>query len=568
VNLAQSLARAAASTSGVLICGEKFAYSTLAQRAERAARLLIAKGIRPGDRIGVILPTSAQFYDAFFGCILAGAIPAPMYPPLRLGRLEEYHKKTAAMLRTIDAKLVITDTRVIKLLGETLAQAKPVLGWVTTLDEDADATLPTIADDDVAFIQFSSGTTSMPKPIPLTHRQIIANIDSFVGVVRGQFPDVTHYAVSWLPLYHDMGLIGALLGAVHFPGPLTLLAPEAFVGDPATWLRAISESRGTVSAAPNFAYSLCVDRVRDEDIKGIDLSCWKMALNGAEPVSPRVIERFIERFAPYGFAAEAMMPVYGLAEATLAVTFGRVVNGRVATSFDAQALARDGAVSSSKADDVIRLVSLGRALPCAEVQVADAGGAPVADEHLGRVLIRGPSITDGYLGDPPRPRDAWMDTGDTGFIYQGELYLYGRTKDMVVVRGRKYAPHDIEHALADLPGMRAGCVVAVGLPGDDGEELAVFVERGRDGIIDEQELQRRVTAACGLNVARVVVLGPGTLPRTSSGKLSRSETRRRFLAGELRPPKKMGVVQILWAIVRSRFALRSANGSTRAGGVT
>ncbi len=302
-------------------------WSDVHARSSAVCAALQALGIARGDRVALVLPTGADFFYAFFGALLAGAVPVPLYPPVRLGRLGEYHARTARMIEVASARVVLTDARVRRLLGEAIVAAKPRFGCVTVA-EILERAAPERAQpvdvrpDELGLVQFSSGTTVDPKPVALSHAAILAQVHR----LNACWPDedgVTHAGMSWLPLYHDMGLIGCVFPALERPAVLTLLGPEIFVARPAAWLRAISRYRATVSPAPNFAYGLCVERVKDDELAGVDLSSWRFALCGAEPVAPSVLRGFRERFARFGLRAEALSPVYGLAEAALAVTFSR-----------------------------------------------------------------------------------------------------------------------------------------------------------------------------------------------------------------------------------------------------
>jgi len=574
--LIAALERAAGSAKGVrfLDAGEgegvRLRWAELLERARGVAGALQRAGLAPGDRAALVLPTGPGFFDAFFGAQLAGLVPVPLYPPVRLGRLEEYHERTAAMLRGCGAKLVLCDRRVGRLLGRAVAAAGTPLGCQTLESLVPRAPEPTrIAPDDLAFIQYSSGTTALPKPIRLTHRQVLANvrvIREAILAAHPEGPELAHVGVSWLPLYHDMGLVGGVFVALLHPGELVLLPPELFVTRPAAWLRAISRWGGTTSPAPNFAYGLCAERIRDEELRGVDLSSWLVALNGAEPVTPSVLERFLERFAPQGFRAEALTPVYGLAEAALAVTFSDLRRPFRHRAFDREALVREGVARPAEGGQP--LVALGAPLPGFALSIRDEAGREAPGGRVGHVFVRGPSLMQGYHGLPEATalvlRDGWLETGDTGFLFDGELYLFGRAKDAIVLRGRNHAPQDVEQAIDAVPGVRIGCSAAVGILAEDGsgEQLVVFVERAREARADDAALglrvARRVTERTGLVAARVVVLAPGTLPRTSSGKIRRAEARRRFLAGELAPPKPVNAWRLVAEMLRSRVALARA----------
>ncbi len=557
------LLQAAQSESGLTFVDlreqERFlSFKELHQRARRVAASLYGMGIRREDRVGIILPTGEPFMDAFFGVLLCGAVPVPLYPPLRLGRLDEYHVATALMLRKVDARLVITDTRIKRILGQTIAGAMPELGCELASDLLAtEDTLELSVDGGaLGLIQFSSGSTVDPKPVALTQRSLVAQL----GSLRAAFPQAErHLGVSWLPLYHDMGLIGCLLSAIYYPGPLVLIPPENFLAKPALWLRAISRHRATLSPAPNFAYGLCLKRVKDEELVGVDLSCWKAALNGAEPVSVPTLRRFAERFSRYGLSPSALMPVYGMSEAALAVTFSSPERGCESLKVDPEALAREGAAL----DGTREVPSVGRPVPGVAVQVRDELGREQPDRRVGRIFVRSVSLMAGYFGDPVATDQAlagdWLDTGDLGFTLEGQLFICGRAKDLVIVRGANHVPQEFEECLEGLEGVRQGCAVALGFnPEGAGEELLVLAERATGESVPERELVEQIRAAIlartGVRPHTVKLLAPGTLPRTSSGKLRRGEALRRYLAGELKPPASVGGMKLAAEVVRSKLA--------------
>jgi acyl-CoA synthetase (AMP-forming)/AMP-acid ligase II len=501
----------------------RLSFAELYERAQKAAGGLRQMGIRPRDRVAIVLPTGPEFMDAFFGAVLAGAVPVPLYPPLRLGRMEEFHRRTARMLQVSGARVVLSDSRISRFLGVAVAEARPPLG-LQRVRQGQPITVHS-SPSDLLLIQFSSGTTVDPKPVALTHANVLANIAAIETIVPG---DDAQAGVSWLPLYHDMGLIGCLLLAVHRPGPLTLIPPEVFLARPAIWLRAISRKRATISVAPNFAYGLCVRRVRDSEMEGVDLSSWRFALNGAEPVAPAVLRRFSERFAPNGFDARALMPVYGLSEASLAVAF--TPSGRGPRTW----------IAGGR-----ELASVGAPLPGIDIDVRG-----------GRIFVRGPSVMQGYFGNPAATREAlidgWLDTGDLGFVDGGELFVSGRAKDLVILRGVNHAPQEFEDALDGVDGVRPGCTAAVGVPTAEGEELVLLVET--DGDADAEWIRGRVIERTGIRPSEVHLLAPGTLPRTSSGKLRRSEALRQLLAGELRSPDPVTLLHVAKETARSLLA--------------
>lgn len=563
--LNEALAAAARTPLGLVFvdAGERETPLSWAQvygRARRFAAGLKRLGVAPGERVALLLPTSPGFMDAFFGALLAGAVPVPLYPPVRLGRLEEYHRSTARMLEVSAAAVVLTDAKVRLLLGESVAAARPRLGCHTVEEvsrEEGDLAVRA-SPESLALIQFSSGSTVDPKPVALRQGQLVAQL----AALEAELPapvDRAPVGVSWLPLYHDMGLIGCLLSAVYYPGSMVLIPPEVFLARPALWLRALSRHRGFVSPAPNFAYGLCLKRVKDADMEGVDLSGWTHALNGAEPVSVETLRLFSERFARWGFQAGSLRPVYGLSEASLAVTFPPAGRGPRALGVDSRVLATERRV----VDGSREVVSVGRPVPGFEVEVRDELGHVLPERQVGRVFARGPSVMAGYVGHPEataRALDAagWLDTGDLGFEADGELFLTGRAKDLVIIRGANHAPQEFEECLEAVEGLRTGCAVALGFTpeGENDEALLLLAEHAPGVAVEglEERIREAVLAGTGVKAHTVRVVEPGTLPRTSSGKLRRSEALRRYLAGELTAPKKVGTVGLVVEMAKSALA--------------
>lgn len=574
--LAHALAAAAGHPSGVTLVDlqereERLPWGEVAARAARAGAALSARGVRPGDRVALVLRTEAAFLDAFFGAWAAGAVPVPLYPPVRLGRLDEWIEATARMVAVSGARLVVSAGATRALLAEVVAKASGREGPAVLLDaadllraEPAPPRLP--APGDLGLVQFSSGSTVDPKPVALTHGALQAQVDALHALVA---PTAADALCSWLPLYHDMGLIGGLLGAMSYPGPLVLLAPEHFLARPALWLRALARHRATISVAPSFAYAYCAERVKDEDLAGLSLAPWRLALDGAEPISAEALRAFAARFAPHGFDPAALVPVYGLSEAALAVTFAAPGGPLGGAWLDGEALASGDAVPAAPGGAGAReVVAVGRPIPGVAVEVRREDGALAGEGRLGRVWARGPSLFQGYLGDEAATaralQDGWLDTGDLGFVLGGALHLHGRAKDLVIVRGANHAPEAFEAALAGVPGLRAGGAVALGFtPPGGGEGLLLLAERARDAAPGEDgaleaAVRRAITSRTGVAPHTVALLPPGSLPRTSSGKLRRQEALRRFLAGTLGPPRPAGVLSLALAVVRSRWRARSA----------
>jgi acyl-CoA synthetase (AMP-forming)/AMP-acid ligase II len=537
-------------------------WSVVVERAFAVARALQQYGIRPRDRVALVFPTGEGFLEVFFGAVLAGAVPVPLYPPTHLGRMREYAERTSAMVAAASVAVLVTDGRIEAMLREVRQR--------TGVRVVTPAQLPraevggglqgaAVGPHDLALIQFSSGTTAAPKPVALSHQAVVAQ----ATLLNGHWPDSPgehQSGVSWLPLYHDMGLVGTLFTALERRATLTLIPPEAFVLRPILWLRAISEYRATISPAPTFGYAHCLQRLKDEDLRGIDLSSWRVALCGGETVMPEVLRQFSQRFAPFGLRPEAVTPVYGLAEATLAVTFSPLSSPFVSRRFQRESLERGCQVRPDSGG--LELVSLGRPVPGFEVRVCGSAGATLPEGAVGEIECRGPSVMEGYFGMPAETaaaiRDGWLRTGDLGFCFEGALYLTGREKEILIVRGRNHAPDEVERAACAVEGVRAGRAVAASwMPqGGDQEQLVLIVE-ARRGVVPARfgeiadACRREVIAATGLVPAQVEVVPAGTLPRTSSGKLRRSDALKQYLSGTLRAPDHVGVVDAARYVVHS-----------------
>ena len=513
------------------------------------AQALRARGIGRRDTIAIMLRTEAAFFPAFFGTLLAGAIPVPIYPPFHANRIGDYAQRQARILSNAGTRLMITFADVERLAGLLRGQI-PTLTAVTTLDAlapslDDSGRLPDrppvwLTGQDPALIQYTSGSTGQPKGVLLTHANLLANIRAIRDGLDIQPSDV---AVSWLPLYHDMGLIGAWLGTLYVGVPAAILSPLAFLSRPSRWLWAIHAHRATLSVAPNFAFDLCVNKVTDTELDGLDLSSLRVVLNGSEAVLPGTLSRFAERFAPYGFRPDAMRPVYGLAECSVGLTVtprrhpARV--DRVSRTFQTT-----GHAEPSLAADALAFVSCGAVLPRHEIRVMDATGVPLGDRREGRVQFRGPSMMAGYYRNAAATRaitsdDGWLDSGDLGYLAEAELFLTGRRKDVVIKGGRNIYPHEAEAVVAAADGVRKGCIAAFGLADATlgTERLVVVAETRATDPTARQRLQQdileRVTDALGVPPDTVVLARPGSVLKTSSGKVRRGATREAYLAGTL-----------------------------------
>ncbi len=542
--LPEALLQGARTDAGyVFVAGDaerRRSFADLHDAAMRAAAGLRAAGLRRGDLVALVLPDAEAFLTTLFGASMAGLIPASLYPPAATGDLPRYLELTASILRGSGARAVVT-TRTLAPSFEATRASCPELVLVLCPDDFAGAPaepdrLPSL--DDIAFVQFTSGSTSSPKGVALTHANVSANIDAFLGpsAVDASADDV---GVSWLPLNHDMGLVGMALGALYTGRTCVLLAPDAFVRRPAEWLRAITRHRGTVSFAPNFAYDLCVRRVKD--LAGLDLSTWRVAGCGAEPIHPPTLAAFAEKFGPAGFRDTSFLPCYGLAEHVLAATFpprGRRPRTDVVS---ADALTGQGvAVPHSGSGAALALVSCGSALPGHRLQIVGDEGAPLEERRVGEILLAGPSVMLGYYKQDVLTaqtiRDGWLHTGDLGYLSGGELFVCGRAKDIIIVNGRKYHPQDLEWAVDGMGGVRRGRVVAFGATERGRADRVVIVVEPSGTVPPDVltgQIRREIGDLFGLYVDDVAIVRSGTVGRTTSGKVQRAATKARYEQGGL-----------------------------------
>lgn len=525
---------------------EALTYRSLLDGAQAVASGITALGLGKGSMAALMLPTSVDYLYAFFGVLIAGATPVPLYPPARWSQLEEHVNRHAEILSNAGASVLIT-FRQAQFLARLFRSRVPGLRHVVSVSnlmQHTHAAQPASAPraDDIALLQYTSGSTGSPKGVVLTHRHLLANIRAIGAAIGASGKDVI---VSWLPLYHDMGLIGAWLGSLYFGCPSVLMPPTAFLARPARWLQAIDRYRGTLSGSPNFGYELATRRIADEELHGIDLGSLRAIFNGAEAVSPETIERFSRRFAPYGYRPEAMMPVYGLAEAGVGVTFPPLNRGPRVDRIARDLLARRGQARPASADDpnAATFVSCGRTLPGYRLRIVDGRGSELPERTEGNVQFTGPSATSGYYRRPEATAallcGEWRKTGDRGYLAAGELYVTGRAKDMIIRRGRNIYPEELERRIGAIQGIRKGCVAAFGTSQDEAgtERLVIVAETRETDPARRDELQRRIaacaTASIGEPADEIVLASPHTVLKTSSGKLRHAATRQAYLDGSL-----------------------------------
>jgi len=540
ITLPHALSAAARGDHGYRFLGargveSRTSYAGMYDAARRVAGGLAELGLHRGDPVAIIVSDSEGFLRTLYGASIAGVIPASLYPPASTGELAPYLESTARVLRACGARAVITSAALAPHI-DTLREACPELAVVVPFDaldgppwEGDDVSAP----DDIAFVQFTSGSTSTPKGVVITQRNLAANIAAFSSPagLHGTADDV---ACSWLPLYHDMGLVGMALGSMYVGAEAIVMTPEAFVKRPIEWLRAISKYKATVSFAPNFAYDLAVRRVKDADLADLDLSSWRVAGCGAEPIHPPTLAAFAEKFRPAGFRSTSFVPSYGLAEIVLAATLaprGRELRVERLVADDVTTRRVATHANGTRAETV-SVVGCGTPLPGHGVHILDEHGGTLPERHIGEIVLTGPSVSPGYYNDVDMTartiRDGRLFTGDLGYLSSGELFVCGRVKDLIIVNGRKYHPQDLEWGVAELAGIRRGRVVAFGTTSEAGPDRTVVVAEP-SGTVPPAELtdaiRRRIGDVCGLVVDDVVLVPSGTVARTTSGKVRRAATK-------------------------------------------
>jgi acyl-CoA synthetase (AMP-forming)/AMP-acid ligase II len=539
----------------------RISYGELEGRARAVAAGLRARGLEPGETVAIMLPTCADFFFAFFGVTLAGGIAVPIYPPARLNQIEEYVRRQLGILGNAGVRFLISFAEA-KPVSELFRAGLPSLIDVVSTGELAagqDRLAAPTPPDEVFFIQYTSGSTGNPKGVTLTHANVLANVRGIGWAVQARPDDIV---VSWLPLYHDMGLIGSWLFSVYHGFPITVMSPLDFLQRPERWLWAMSDSGGSLCPAPNFSYELCVRKIEHGAIEGVDLSRWRIAINAGEPVIPATLRAFTKRFEEYGFDPRAWVPCYGLAESSVALTFPPIDREPVFDRIRREEFETNGfavPAADDYPDRTLEFVANGVALPEHQIKVVDDAGRPVEERQRGRILFRGPSRTDGYFRNAEATAAAidaegWMDSGDLGYLSNGEIFVTGRLKDCIIKSGHNIIPQDVENAAGEVTGVRKGCIAAFGSIDDKtGTEQLIVVAETR---IHDSEERRRMRQEITANVARkvgvppdlVVLAPPQAVPKTSSGKIRRNETRTLWLNGRLGRDKGKPWVQIarLW----------------------
>jgi len=539
------------SERGLIILEEEgeisYTPKELVRAAERVACGLHKRGIRPGDRVGILAQTAPSTVLAFMGCWAAGAVAVPLPLPMRAVDPQSFIEQNRLRLRKVGAKVLVLPGAIMPLVRGLGDEVRMVAA--EELECDGETAVADTGPEDIALVQFTSGSTSEPRGVVLTNRSILANARAVIRRIKVSPHDC---AVSWMPLYHDMGLIGFVITAVCGSATLVLMSPQRFVAQPSLWLRALSDYRATITGGPNFAYALATRVIKSGSMEGLDLSSLRLALNGAEPVDHEVLDELVDCGKEYGLKPEVPYPVYGLAEATLAVTFPPLGKKYHVDHVDRASVEAGGVATPSQPGEkgTRSLVALGTPLEGIEVTVFKSDGGAAGEREVGEVCVRGRSVMQGYWNDAAATaetlRGGWLHTGDLGYMAGGELYLAGRIKDMVIVGGRNLYPEDVERCAEKVSGIRKGNAVAFGVTTRRGKERLVLVGETRlqcaqKALQAARAVSGLVREQIGVPVREVVLVPAGSLPKTSSGKKRRFLCRDLYMGEKLNPIARSGM---------------------------
>ncbi|WP_205478833.1 fatty acyl-AMP ligase [Sphingomonas arenae] len=522
-----------------------YPYSELREDALAAARRFMALGLKKSDRLALIAETGPEFAACFFGAIYAGLWPVPLPLPTSFGGREAYVEQLKVMLQSSDPALFLYPAELEGFCAEA-ARQQGVAGRVwesLAAIEPSTGDLPAADPQEIAYLQYSSGSTRFPHGVAVTHHALLDNLHAHGTGLQVEERD---RCVSWLPWYHDMGLVGCMLSPLANQISVDYLKTEDFARRPLAWLDMISRNPGnTVSYSPTFGYDICARRMSSQlkSSERFDLSRWRVAGNGADMIRPDVMQAFVDAFADAGFKAQAFCPSYGLAEATLAVSLMPPGEGIRIELVEESELSGVGTPAQERPRRYRAIVNCGKAVKGMEIEIRDADGSPLPDRAIGKVWVRGASVMVGYFRDQEATdacmQGGWLDTGDMGYLSGGYIFIVGRAKDMIIINGRNHWPQDIEWAVEQLPGFKSGDIAAFAITGPTGEEQPAVLVHCRVSDPEERgklrdDIKERVRAITGISPV-VELIPPRTLPRTSSGKLSRTKARNLYLSGEIQP---------------------------------
>jgi fatty-acyl-CoA synthase len=523
-----------------------FSFEQIREEAMRRSAHMRSYGLKQGDRLAMVLPDGEDFVPTFLAAVWAGIVPVPLYPPLSLGKLDSYIETLVAVLKKAKVSHIATNAKLQQVLWSGLSKVESLKGVVVAEElrgpapEGVSQEPAHVTAEDTCFLQFTSGSTSAPKGVEVTHGSLRANAWAIMRDGLDTDTDVDK-GVSWLPLYHDMGLIGFVIAPLFHRVPVTFIPTLTFVRSATVWMETIHRTRGTITFAPNFAYALTAKRVKAEQLAKWDLSCMRHFGCGAEPINPTTMRTFLDTFSKAGVKPTMLLPCYGMAEATLAISFIGIEETLSTDVIDADAYqekhhAEPAHVDQLKGGKAQEFVCCGRAFPGHEIGVFDESGKRLADRRVGEFWVRGPSIAKGYFEDPEATQrtfgNGWLKTGDYGYLVNGNVYITGRKKDIIIINGRNYDPQRMEWLVDELPEVRKGSTVAFSRPGAASEELIIVLEsRTQNPDALKDLVKQKLTEQLQLIPADVVVAPMGSLPKTSSGKLQRAKTRQQYLDG-------------------------------------
>ena len=542
------------------------------EKARAVAQYLMDRGLKKNDKVVIMLPTGENFAYIYFGILIAGGVPVPVSQPAGTSNIGKYLDNLTHIIHDCEAKYFITYEKIKLIAGSLMNISNLVSGFLfdneifaNPVPTDLYKKVPVIKTDDLALIQYTSGTTGKPKGVMLSHKNLIHNIHG-IGVASAMTPN--DVGISWLPMYHDMGLIGGFLTTMYWNVILVLMAPEAFIFRPFWWMENISRYRVTIGVAPNFGYHYCVTRIEDANLHKLDLSSWRLALNGAEPVDRITLNKFLEKFKPCGLRDNIFLPVYGMAENSLAATFPALDRSTVVRRFIRDKLENEHFVvdsDSKNSKEYIDLVSVGYPLIGQEIRIVDEHGKTLNEREVGEICVKSPSLMSGYYKNPEATgesiKDGWLYSGDMGFILDGMLFISGRKKEMIIKRGKNIYPYDVERIASTVKGVRLGCCAAFDVHNEEQgtEDLVLVCEttvKDKDALEKlKNDIHNEILAKLGIAPDDIRLVPKETIPKTTSGKIQRILCKRIYLEGDLMPKKSKNMVVLIKTFLMSHFHL-------------